>query len=317
MKRRRSPPIFATFPRLWCRRLRASSWRAASAVFLVLVLLYAFGTLVAGSSAAAAAFIPLAYTMIPNGGAFLLALLMAILAALAGGYYWLHSGNPDALRKIVLQQCVPHQQQQQNPSPCAEVNLKGGYVLFKDRNGPLQYLLMPTYRINGTESPLLLEPLTPNFFWQAWQGREIMSQRHGAPVPDNAVSLAINSRSGRTQNHFHIHISCLRPDVRAQLDKDAAAISSRWLPLPGGLQGHEYLARRVTEAELAQRSPFLMLAEEVPEAREHMGRFALAMAQQSDGSLVLLATERNLLTLNRASAEEIQYHRCAILNANH
>ncbi len=67
-----------------------------------------------------------------------------------------------------------------------------------------------------------------------------MSQRHGAPVPDNAVSLAINSRSGRTQNHFHIHISCLRPDVRVQLDKDAAAISSRWLPLPGGLQGHEY-----------------------------------------------------------------------------
>lgn len=36
--------------------------------FLVLVILYAFGTLVAGSSAAAAAFIPLAYTMIPNGG---------------------------------------------------------------------------------------------------------------------------------------------------------------------------------------------------------------------------------------------------------
>ena len=33
---------------------------------------------VAGSSAAAAAFIPLAYTMIPNGGAFLLALLMSV-----------------------------------------------------------------------------------------------------------------------------------------------------------------------------------------------------------------------------------------------
>ena len=46
--------------------------------FLVLVILYAFGTLVAGSSAAAAAFIPLAYTMIPDGGAFLLALLMNV-----------------------------------------------------------------------------------------------------------------------------------------------------------------------------------------------------------------------------------------------
>lgn len=243
----------------------------------------------------------------------LLALLVVVVAAMAGGYYWLHSGNPDALRKIVLQQCVPNQQQHQNPAPCAEVNLKGGYVLFKDRNGPLQYLLMPTYRINGTESPLLLNPLTPNFFWQAWQGREIMSQHRGSAVSDDAVSLTINSRSGRTQNHFHIHISCLRPDVRTQLDKEAPAISSRWLPLPGGLLGHEYLARRVTETELAQRSPFLMLAEEVPEAREHMGRFALAMAKQSDGSLVLLATERNLLTLNRASAEEIQDHRCLIL----
>jgi CDP-diacylglycerol pyrophosphatase len=44
-----------------------------------------------------------------------------------------------------------------------------------------------------------------------------------------------------------------------------------------------------------------------------MGSFALALAQQSDGSLVLLATQRNLLALNRASAEEIQDHRCEIL----
>ena len=69
----------------------------------------------------------------------------------------------------------------------------------------------------------------------------------------------------------------------------------------------------MSESELAQRSPFLMLAEEVPEAREHMGRFALALVHQSDGSLVLLATERNLFLWNRASAEEIQDHSCAIL----
>lgn len=243
----------------------------------------------------------------------LAALLVVLIVIAAGGWYWLNSGNPDALRQIVLQQCVPNQEQHRTPQPCVDVNPKGGYVLFKDRNGPLQYLLMPTYRINGTESPLLLDPLTPNFFWQAWQRRAIMSDKRGSVVPDNAVSLTINSRTGRTQNHFHIHISCLRKDVRAQLDGDMAAISSRWLPLPGGLLGHEYLARRVTENELAKRSPFLMLAEEVPEARDHMGRFALALAQQSDGSLVLLATERNLLTLNRASAEEIQDHQCEIL----
>lgn len=136
---------------------------------------------------------------------------MVLAAIAAGGWYWLHSGNPDALRHIVLQQCVVNQQQQQNPAPCAEVNLKGGYVLFKDRNGPLQYLLMPTYRINGTESPLLLNPLTPNFFWQAWQGREIMSERRGSPIPDNAVALTINSAAGapRTISIF-IFPACAR-----------------------------------------------------------------------------------------------------------
>ncbi|RAX28917.1 CDP-diacylglycerol diphosphatase, partial [Enterococcus sp. HPCN18] len=85
------------------------------------------------------------------------------------------------------------------------------------------------------------------------------------------VSLTINSPTGRTQNHFHIHISCLRPDVREKLNASQGQISTQWLPLPGGLEGHEYLARRVTENELVQRSPFMMLAEELPEARDHMG----------------------------------------------
>lgn len=142
-----------------------------------------------------------------------------------------------------------------------------------------------------------------------------MSKKYGHDIPDSAVSLAINSRLGRSQDHLHIHISCIRPDVREQLDNDLTRISTRWLPLPGGLMGHEYRARRVTESELAQRSPFMMLAEEVPEARDHMGRYALAVVRQSDDSFVLLATERNLLTLNRASAEEIQDHSCAILSS--
>lgn len=243
-----------------------------------------------------------------------LAAVLAVIAVVAaGGWFLLRTGNADALRHFTLDQCVPNAQQHRSPAPCSSVNLNDGYVLFKDRNGPLQYLLMPTYRINGIESPLLLDPHSPNFFWLAWQNRRVMSERRGAPVPDTAVSLAINSRTGRSQNHFHIHISCLRPDVRQLLNDSAPAIGSRWQPLSGGLRGHTYLARRVTEKTLMQKSPFLILAEEVPGAMQHMGRFALAMAQQKDGSFVLLATERDLALLNRASAEEIQDHQCKIL----
>lgn len=114
-----------------------------------------------------------------NEKAGYLLLAVIVVAAAAGIGYWKFTGNPDALRQIVLQQCLPHQLQQQDPAPCAEVKTDAGYVVFKDRNGPLQYLLMPTYRINGTESPLLLKSGTPNFFWLAWQARSFMSQKYG------------------------------------------------------------------------------------------------------------------------------------------
>ncbi|MGS6554553.1 CDP-diacylglycerol diphosphatase, partial [Escherichia coli] len=132
----------------------------------------------------------------------LLFLVMIVIAVVAAGIgYWKLTGEEsDTLRKIVLEECLPNQQQNQNPSPCAEVKPNAGYVVLKD--------------LNGTESPLLTDPSTPNFFWLAWQARDFMSKKYGQPVPDRAVSLAINSRTGRTQNHFHIHISCIRPDVR-------------------------------------------------------------------------------------------------------
>jgi CDP-diacylglycerol pyrophosphatase len=66
----------------------------------------------------------------------------------------------------------------------------------------------------------------------------------------------------------------------------------------------------VTENELVQRSPFMMLAEELPEARDHMGRFALAMAQQSDGSLFCW---RPSVTCSRLTAR--LRRNCRIINA--
>ena len=186
-------------------------------------------------------------------------LLLIVIALAAGGVYWMKAGNPNALRHIVLDQCLPNQLQHRNPAPCAQVKPDAGYVVFKDRNGPLQYLLMPTYRINGTESPLLTDAHTPNFFWLAWQSRSFMTLKRGSDVPDSAISLTINSPTGRTQNHFHIHISCLRPDVREKLNAAQGEISTQWLPLSGGLEGHEYLARRVTENELVKRSSRMAL----------------------------------------------------------
>lgn len=90
---------------------------------------------------------------------------VALLAALAIAlYYGLKPDHPDALWRIVSQQCLPNQQAHDNPAPCAQVDVPAGFVVFKDRNGPLQYLLMPSAKITGIESPAVLDAATPNFF---------------------------------------------------------------------------------------------------------------------------------------------------------
>ena len=241
-------------------------------------------------------------------------LLLLIVIAASLWYFWPHSSNPNALWNIISQKCLPNQQSNGKPAPCAQVDEQQGFVVLKDMNGPLQYLLMPTARITGMESPALLEPATPNFFSQAWAARHYMAEKYGKPIDDSNVSLAINSQYGRSQNQLHIHISCLLPEVKNRLIKDGAAMGYDWQELPDKLLGHTYLARKVTPAELNQRGAFRILAEGVPEADKKMGHFGMAMVSLQGGDFLLLASERDLLKLNNASTEEIQDHDCKVLN---
>lgn len=239
--------------------------------------------------------------------------LLLVVAVVGGLILRQNLHHPDALWRIVSEQCVPNQRDNQNPKPCAKVDLQTGYVLLKDINGPLQYLLLPTAKMNGMESPELLQTKTANFLWLAWQQRNVMSVRRGAHVPDDVISLTINSATGRSQNQLHIHISCLRTDVRDELNQYANTVTTDWQTFPVPLAGNQYIARKVTTAEFSQRSPFMMLASQVTQAREHMGRYSLAMAHLADGEWVALATERNFLRLNLASAEQLQDHDCGLL----
>jgi len=241
-------------------------------------------------------------------------LILVVIIAAALWFFLPNKSNPDALWNIISQKCVPNQRANGQPAPCSQVDEKQGFVVMKDRNGPLQFLLMPTAKVTGMESPALLEDATPNYFSQAWEARHYMADRYGKPIDDSNVSLAINSQYGRTQNQLHIHISCLLPEVKNTLVKDAGQIGYRWQELPDQLIGHTYLVRKVEPAELNQKGAFRLLAEGIPEAREKMGHFGMAMVNLSGGDFLLLANQRNLLKMNNASTEEIQDHDCAVLN---
>jgi CDP-diacylglycerol pyrophosphatase len=240
--------------------------------------------------------------------------LLLILTPIAlGTLLFTRRTNPDALWQIISRQCLPNQQAFQHPEPCAKVDETAGFVMLKDRVGALQYLLMPVARISGIEDPILLDPGTPNFFAQAWQQRTVMADKLGKPIADQNISLAVNSWYGRTQNQLHVHVSCIRSDVRSRLSDLLPTPTEHWSHLPGGLSGHDYLVRRISANELQQRQAFRLLADEVDGARGNMAHFGLAMTALPGGDLLLLATELDVLTLNFASPEEIQDHGCAVL----
>jgi CDP-diacylglycerol pyrophosphatase len=158
------------------------------------------------------------------------------------------AADSDALWKIVHDKCVPDQEQNGSPAPCALVDLwegdAKGYVVLKDLVGATQYLLIPTARVSGIESALLLAPEAPNYFADAWRERSYTERAAQHPLPRQAISLAINSAFGRSQNQLHIHIDCIRADVRAVLQRQLAVIGDSWTPLSEPLAGHQQSSKQ-------------------------------------------------------------------------
>jgi CDP-diacylglycerol pyrophosphatase len=242
-------------------------------------------------------------------------LLLAFCLAGYGLSAW--AGDPDALRKVVIDQCVPHDQARGNPAPCAAIDLAGGFALLKDRKGATQFLLIPTDVVTGIEDKQLLAADSPNYWQAAWTARHLVEQKVGHEIPRDLVGLSINSMRGRTQNQLHIHIDCIRIEVRQALLANAGKIGLGWADLDVDLAGHRYRAMRIAGEDLGPRDPFKLLAEGDPAAAADMGSETLTVAGAvlPDGKpgFYLLSDRADITHLDMGSSESLLDHGCAIL----
>jgi CDP-diacylglycerol pyrophosphatase len=226
--------------------------------------------------------------------------------------------DPNALWNIVNGQCVPDEQERHDPAPCAAVDLPhgmaDGFAVLKDLVGPAQFLLIPTARISGIEDPAVLAPDAVNYFATAWDARRFTAERLGAPQPRDVIILAINSAYGRTQNQLHIHIDCIRPDVRAALAGNLDKVGTAWALFPVVLVGSSYRAIRIGHETLGEVNPFRVLADGVPDARKAMGRHTLVLVGETfahdEPGFVLLDNQVDLAAGDFASGERLQDHHC-------
>jgi CDP-diacylglycerol pyrophosphatase len=230
-----------------------------------------------------------------------------------------HSGadsNPNALWDIVHGGCVPDEELHGDPAPCAQVDLSAGpekgYAVLKDLVGQIQFLLIPTGRVEGIESPSILAPDATNYFAAAWRARSFVDERAGATVPRDWLSLAINSEDARTQDQLHIHVDCLRADVHQALIEHAAEIGPGWAPFPVPLADHDYSAIAVSGADLGGVNPFILLADGIPGARSDMGAQTLVVVgtQRADGQpgFAILADRMDVAAGDTAGGEALQDH---------
>jgi CDP-diacylglycerol pyrophosphatase len=227
-----------------------------------------------------------------------------------------YAADPSAIWHIDHDKCVPHMIEAHDPAPCAIVDLNDGYVILKDRDGATQYLLMPTARISGIEDPSVLAPGVTNFWDRAWRARALIEARAGKPLPREALSLAINSPYGRTQDQLHIHIDCVRRDVRDGLAAHRDAIVASWTAFPVPLAGQAWRAMRVDGENLGTVDPFRLLAKGDPTAEADMSKHTLVVVgvRWSDGvdGFAVLDGTVDLLAGNRGSGEILQDHDCAL-----
>jgi CDP-diacylglycerol pyrophosphatase len=241
-------------------------------------------------------------------GAALAALLLAAVSSAGIGRA---DTDPNALWHIVGGQCVPNEQEHADPAPCASVDLAGGSAVLKDLVGATQFLLIPTTRVSGIESPALLAPDATNYFAAAWRARTFVDERAGWTLPRDWVSLAINSVYARSQSQLHIHVDCVRADVRAALSEHVAEVGTVWAPFPALLAGHRYDAVTVSGEDLTV-NPFDVLADGIAGARDHMGDRTLVVvgAFGADGrpGFVILSDRADAATGDLAEGEELQDH---------
>lgn len=170
--------------------------------------------------------------------------------------------DSDALWKIVDIRCVPSQETTGTPGQCTVVNLQKRYVILKDIVGRSQHLLIPTDRITGIESPLLLAPHAMDYWVDAWDSRHYVEHAVARTLPDNQLGLEINSPYRRSQNQLHIHIDCMRSDISQLLAQHAKDAPDHWRWET--LDGNRYRIMRVTSLS-GDGNPFRIVARDNPD----------------------------------------------------
>ena len=230
---------------------------------------------------------------------------MIATSALAGTW------SRDALRGVVAA-CAVAKSTVGLSFPCTDVRLGAGgtdgYALIRSPGFASEFLVTPLRPVDGIESPELQSDAATGLWNTAWDARKDVAAALGRPLPRTAVGLAVNAVGTRTQDHFHIHVDCVRQNVGRALQARARSMTDQWRKFPVRLAGDTYWARTVAASDLQGTNIARLIVESPPAADVPLGHATVAvigakLADGSDGFYVLA-------NWTDSSAEQLLDHKC-------
>ncbi len=245
----------------------------------------------------------------------LLAATSALLCASSGSTQ--AGEDRDDLWRVISNDCVSGQKNAGVPFPCQQVDLKRGVAVLRAADAHL--LLIPTRRIEGIESPEILASEALNYWEDAWEARTDLKEVVSVAIPRDAVALAVNSAQARSQDQLHIHIGCVKPEVRAALQVYETKVGAIWSRLPFGVAGHRYRIMKIVGDTLVGSNPFKLLADGIPAARDDMASQTLVVvgARFRDGRSGFYALTNHSVSGAAASGEGLLDYKCSVLLSSH
>ncbi len=129
------------------------------------------------------------------------------------------------------------------------------------------------------------------------------------------MALAVNSRPGRSQDQLHIHVDCIRQDVKRTLDGLSAGFrAGAWTRTTVLPRGPRYYATALAEADLPRTNIFRLVQTGLKIEDEDMDEATIVLvgAELRDGpGFVVLARQRIPNTRDEAHGEALMDHACS------
>ena len=217
----------------------------------------------------------------------------------------------------VVQACVLNHKITGASFPCLSVEtgkgVEAGYAVLRVPNEDTHMIVTPTARTTGIEAIRLRGSKAPDYFHDAWSARHFATDDLTTQPNRNDVAFAINSRLGRSQDQLHIHVACIRPDVKQRLAQQSAALRvhdwSRIKVLPWA---PSYRAHFEASNDLAGVNVFDKVADGLGIGNDEMDAVTIVVVGAEPTGFLILARKRIPHSFDEPHGESLLDPDCSV-----